>query len=211
MAFTFDTTLAREVYPLAFLVGRWRGAGVISYAGIERQRVLYNIEFSHDGEPYLRYEATLSKLPSEFRRVGERVDLSAPDADFAPPTSNEFAAATVWTTETGYWRPSTETIVGLGDGQFAIEVLLADALGRLTAYLGWIGKGRAELASQKMVRTATAPDVTASVRQYGLVQGRLFVSEDIAGYGQPLGSYLAAQLSRVEPDSHISDIPDAQS
>ncbi|QAY69224.1 FABP family protein [Xylanimonas protaetiae] len=195
MPFAFDETLAPELYPLAWLVGRWRGAGVLAYPGIERRRVAADVVFDHDGGPYLRYEATLRVLEGD---VPERVDLGAPDADFALPTDDEVAAAAVWTTETGYWRASTDTLDGLTADQHTIEVLLADASGRLTAFLGWVGGGRVELASQRTVRTSTAPDVSGSRRMLGLVGGRLFWSEDLVAFGQPLQSYSSGQLTRLD-------------
>ncbi|MCL1870008.1 MAG: FABP family protein [Promicromonosporaceae bacterium] len=195
MAFAFPEGLAPEVYPLAWLVGAWRGAGVVEYPGIDRRRVAADVVFDHDGGPYLRYEATLRVLEGD---VPERIDLGAPDADFAAPSDDEVAAAPVWTTETGYWRPSTEALDGLGDDKHTIEVLLADASGRLTAYLGWIGGGRVELASQRTIRTTTSPDVSGSRRMLGLVDGRLFWSEDLIGFGQPLQSYSSGQLTRLE-------------
>ncbi len=195
MPFAFDANLAPELYPLAWLVGRWRGAGVLAYPGIERKRVAADVVFDHDGGPYLRYESTLRVLDGD---VPERIDLGAPDADFAPPTDDEVENATVWTTETGYWRASTDTLDGLTAEQHTIEVLLADASGRLTAFLGWVGNGRVELASQRTIRTSTAPDVSGSRRMFGLVGGRLFWSEDLVAFGQPLQSYSSGQLTRLE-------------
>jgi hypothetical protein len=195
MPFAFDESLAPEVYPLAWLVGRWRGAGVVEYPGVARRRVAADVVFAHDGGPYLRYESTLRLLAGD---VPERIDMAAPDADFAPPSDADVAAAQVWTTETGYWRPSTEALDGLTDDQHTIEVLLADASGRLTAYLGWVGGGRVELASQRTVRTATSPDVSGSRRMFGLVHGRLFWSEDLTAFGHPLQSYSSGQLVRLD-------------
>jgi hypothetical protein len=152
--------------------------------------------FAHDDPrtEHLRYEAQMRVLPGD---VGDTIDMAAPDADFAPPTDDEMAAADPWAAETGYWRASSESIDGLTDDQHPIEAFLADASGRLTAFLGWVGSGRIELASQRVVRSASSWDVSGSRRMYGFVDGRLFVSEDLIAFGQPLGSYLAAQLWRV--------------
>lgn len=195
MPFAFDETLAPEVYPLAWLVGRWRGAGVLEHPEIPRRRVVADVVFDHDGGPYLRYEATLRTLAGD---VGERIDLGAPDADFALPSDEEAAEAAVWSTETGYWRISTDPMEGLTEDQKPVEVMLADAAGRMTAYLGWVGNARIELASQRVLRMSTSSDVTGSRRMYGLVDGRLFFTEDLIAFGHPLQSYVSGQLTRLD-------------
>ena len=63
MPFTFPDGLAPEAYPLAWLVGHWRGEGVISYPDIPETTFVQDVVFDHDGGPYLRYEAT-TRLPA---------------------------------------------------------------------------------------------------------------------------------------------------
>ncbi|QAY63698.1 FABP family protein [Xylanimonas allomyrinae] len=195
MPFAFPEGLAPEVYPLAWLVGRWRGVGVLEYPGVTRSRVVADVVVDHDGGPYLRYESTLRVLDGE---VPDRIDLGAPDADFALPADAQVAGATVWSAETGYWRVSTKAVDGLADDQHPVEVMLADAAGRLTAYFGWVGRGRVELTSQRMIHSPTGADVSESRRLYGSVHGRLFWSEDLAAFGNPLQSYVAGQLTRLD-------------
>ena len=59
MAFSLPDGLAPEVYPLAWLVGRWRGEGVVGYPGIEETAFTQDVVFDHDGGPYLRYTSTI--------------------------------------------------------------------------------------------------------------------------------------------------------
>jgi hypothetical protein len=106
------------------------------------------------------------------------------------------AAATVWSTETGYWRVSTDRPDGLENDKHALEVLTADASGRITVYVGAAGNGRIDLASDAIARTSTAAEVRASKRLYGLVQGRLLWVEELAAFGEPLRSYASAELDR---------------
>ena len=173
MPFEFPEGLAPEVYPLAWLVGRWHGEGVIDHPATGERAFVNDVVIDHDGGPYLRYESTL--------RV-----LEAGPAD-----------GTVWSTESGYWRISTDRPDGLPDESHAVEVLLADASGRLSLFLGVVGNGRVDLATDFVARTATASEVTAAKRMYGLVEGQLLWAEDLAAFGHPLRSYASARLDRV--------------
>jgi len=91
-------------------------------------------------------------------------------------------------TETGYWRPQP-------DGK--VEVTLAHPTGIVEIYLGEITGTRIELATDVVARTATAKEVTAGRRIYGLVGPDLAWAYDMAAMGQPLQSHLSAMLQRV--------------
>jgi hypothetical protein len=89
--------------------------------------------------------------------------------------------------ETGYWRPQE-------DG--AIEVVLAHPTGIVEIYIGQITGTKIELATDAVVRTATAKEVTAGRRLYGLIGADLGWAYDMAAVGQPLQSHVSAQLKR---------------
>jgi len=59
MAFTLPDGLAPEMYPLAWLVGRWHGEGVVGYPGIEETAFTQDLVVDHDGGPYLSYTSTI--------------------------------------------------------------------------------------------------------------------------------------------------------
>ncbi|MBC7551984.1 MAG: FABP family protein, partial [Cellulomonas sp.] len=59
MPFDLPDGLAPEVYPLAWLVGHWRGEGVVGYPGIEEAAFVQDVQVDHDGGPYLRYTSTM--------------------------------------------------------------------------------------------------------------------------------------------------------
>jgi hypothetical protein len=191
MTFTIPEGLAPEVYPLAWLVGRWHGEGVVGYPGIEETAFTQDVAFTHDGGPYLAYTATI-RLVVAPDDAAELIDPAAA-ADPGP----------VWSTESGYWRVPPERPVGLTDDQFPVEVLLADPSGCLSLYLGAVGKGRIDLASDLIARTATGAEVTAGKRLYGLVRGNLLWAFDLAAFGHPMQTYASAQLVRV-PDNDAS-------
>ena len=90
--------------------------------------------------------------------------------------------------ETGYWRPQE-------DG--SLEVVLAHPTGIVEIYLGRVAGTKVELATDAVVRTATAKEVTAGQRLYGLIGTDLGWAYDMAAVGQPLQSHVSAQLKRV--------------
>jgi len=60
MAFEFPTGLNPELFPLAWLVGKWEGVGEISYhEEVPTARIYNQITFTHDGGPYLQYESVI--------------------------------------------------------------------------------------------------------------------------------------------------------
>ena len=204
MPFDLPDGLAPEVYPLAWLVGHWRGEGVVGYPGIEEAAFVQDVHVDHDGGPYLRYTSTmrLVVVPDNPAALIDEIDrdvavaTGTPEGAVAGATPAE--AGPVWSTESGFWRVSPERPAELGDGQFPVELLIADPAGHLALYLGIVGSGRIELASDLIASTATAVDVSAGTRLYGLVQGDLMWAWDLAAFGQPLQTYASARLIRME-------------
>ena len=76
--------LPPELVPLAWLIGRWEGAGVLGYPTIESINFGQEIEFSHIGKPFLTYTSQTWLLADDGTRV------------------RPLAA------EAGYWRPRPE-------------------------------------------------------------------------------------------------------
>jgi THAP4-like, heme-binding beta-barrel domain len=91
-------------------------------------------------------------------------------------------------TETGYWRPQPEN---------QLEVLLAHPTGFAEVYLGQVTGTKIEMATDAVVRTASAKEYTAGRRLYGLIGADLGWAYDMAAVGQPLQSHISAQLKRV--------------
>jgi THAP4-like, heme-binding beta-barrel domain len=90
--------------------------------------------------------------------------------------------------ETGFWRPQPDGI---------IEVVLAHPTGITEIYIGQQTGTKIELATDAVVRTSTAKEVTAGKRLYGLIGADLGWAYDLAAVGQPLQSHVSAQLKRV--------------
>jgi hypothetical protein len=90
--------------------------------------------------------------------------------------------------EAGFWRPQP-------DG--TLEVVLAHGSGITEVWIGQVTGTRIEMATDAVVRTASAKEVTAGRRLYGLIGADLGYAYDMAAVGQPLQSHLSAQLKRV--------------
>lgn len=76
--------LPTPLVPLAWLIGRWEGAGVVGYPTIESANFGQELELWHDGRPFLHYRSQTWLLDDE----GQQVRPLA--------------------TEVGFWRPQED-------------------------------------------------------------------------------------------------------
>ena len=171
-----DTPTA--LLPLAWLLGRWEGAGVLGHPGRggEDTRFGQVVEFSHDGRDFLRYTATSWAL-REDGSTAEPLDV-----------------------ETGFWRPQpVDAAARPADGPVPVEleVVLAHPTGVVEVFVGTATGPRIDLSTDVVARTATAHEYTAANRMYGLVEGDLLWALDVAADGHPMRSYASARLKRV--------------
>lgn len=132
------------------------------------------MEFATDGRPFLEYRS-MSWIVDEDN---ERIRPAA--------------------TETGYWRPRPDN---------GVELLLAHPTGFVELWIGRvevtamrdarITGARIELTTDAVVRTQSAKEVNAGHRLYGLVEGRLLHTYDMAAMGHPLTNHLAIAMEPV--------------
>jgi hypothetical protein len=73
-----------DLAPLAFLLGRWEGAGVGGYPTIESFQFGQELTFTHNGKPFLIYTSRTWRLDAEGN-IGQPL-----------------------ATETGFWRPQPD-------------------------------------------------------------------------------------------------------
>ncbi|RCV51085.1 FABP family protein [Marinitenerispora sediminis] len=179
--------MQQEVHPdlerLSFLLGRWEGVGVAGYPGLPEFQFGQEVEFTHDGGPYLSYR-------SRVWRVREDGTLG----DFV-------------TAESGYWRarPRPEGAAAGAEGSrdagtVHLEVLISHPEGFTEVYLGTIFASRVELSTDAVLRTETGQAVAAGHRLYGLFgenRETLGYAWDLAADGHDLRPYMSAQLKRA--------------
>ena len=98
--------------------------------------------------------------------------------------------------ETGFWRPLPDN---------GVEVLLTHSTGILEMYLGKVEVGaiqdaritraKAELRTDVVVRSDSAKPYQTGHRLYGLAEGDLLWTFDMAAMGEGLSNHVAARLS----------------
>lgn len=97
-----------DCVPIAWLLGRWEGAGVGGYPTIESFQLGQEIEFGHNGKPFLTYQSRTWAL-DETGRPGQPLAM-----------------------ETGYWRPQpggTEIEVLLAHPTGIVEIWVGEIAG----------------------------------------------------------------------------------
>ena len=149
------------------LVGVWRGEGEVVYPTI-------------DGPFHFGQQITVAHDGRPFLSWESRAWLlDGPGGAVVRPAAREV----------GWWRPQE-------DG--TIEVLIAHVTGILEIYYGSARTQTSwELSTDAVVRTASAKDVQAATRLYGIVDGDLFYVEERAMMGQEMQPHTSARLERV--------------
>ena len=182
---TLDESLDPACLPLAWLLGRWEGAGVGQWPDGSGYRFGQELVIGHDGRAFLAYESASWVLTEDGTPTG--------------PGPRE----------TGYLRPVAPIRADAGrsdadpdpdpdrdpDGHDT-ELLLAHHDGIVELYLGRRTGARLELATDAVVRTAAAPGRAAAHRLYGLVEGDLLWAWD-AGDRKRMAAVMSARLRRV--------------
>lgn len=193
--FVIPDNLAPETYPMAWLVGSWRGYGVLGYPGIDDAAVICDLEIASDEQlPYLtvRSRWTLAK------EHPDEIDKELPGA----PGVAQLTPDRVWAEATGYLRQSSEKE---GD----LEAMMATPDGRVSLYIGQINGPRMQLVSDAMIRSATGAEVSAAAIQVGLVESDMLFAYDMAAFGESMRSYCAGRLSRVQDEEAADEATQA--
>lgn len=149
-------------------LGRWRGRGRGGYPTIEDFDYAQELRISHDGRPFLAYESRAWLLDAESQPVR--------------PAGRE----------SGWWRP----VLADGGPTGELEVLLTTPTGIMELHLGRVNGHQIELATDAVMRTSTAKEVTAGRRLYGIVDGALLYVQELAAVGHGLAPHLSARLTR---------------
>lgn len=166
--------LPEQLRPWAWLLGTWEGVGLGQYPTIDDFRFGQQVSFSTDGRPFLTYFSQTWQLDAD----GERIRPLA--------------------VESGFWRPQPDN---------EVEVLLTHSTGYAEVWLGKmevtglvnaeITGAKVELTTDAVLRTESAKDYSGGHRLYGLVDGDLLWTFDMAAMGHELSNHVAIKLSPV--------------
>ncbi len=170
---THDLRQGPDLHPallgLLPFIGLWRGRGRGGYPTVEDFDFAQEIRISHDGRPFLHYESRAWLLDDQ----SQPVRISA--------------------REIGWWRPVCVDDRPTDD----IEALMSSPTGVMELYLGRAKGLQLEMATDAVLRTATAKEVTAGHRLFGIVEGALLYAQEMAAEGHGLAPHLSARLIRV--------------
>ena len=218
MAFTLPDDLAPELYPLSWLIGTWRGYGILTYGEtIPEQAVYQEMVFDHDGGPYLRQRTTIWTVDATRSK---NLNFEMPGLEGA----GLLAPARIWSTETTYWRPVGQEqpeAEGTDSAESAdradtrtpvtsLELVSADPAGHVAVWEGWIQGPRAQVGTQAVGRTRTSVSVTEMTRMFGLVGGDLMWTQDMAAFDvEKSTTYASGRLGRVEDSDDPANQPGA--
>lgn len=196
--------LPSELAPLFWLLGVWEGSGVLNYPVGDQVRNYefgQRVSFSHDGLPHLNYSSYTWLLDSDgdqplptplMTEVGFwRLARPATDADPGPGLLAGVGDPAYGSAE------DVETLRNTNDG-FDLEVSILHPGGVSELYLGQVKSARIDLATDAVMRSASAKEHTASTRMYGLVDEHLLWAWDLAALGRPLTSHASGRLARVD-------------
>jgi hypothetical protein len=197
--FDLDTSVPAEIGPLSWLLGVWEGSGVVHYTigdEVREHEFGQRVSFSQDGLPYLNYNSYTWLLDDDQTPLASETGywrLSRPLADGDPgPAMLPSVGERPFTTAEAVETLRNEV------GGFDIEVSLIHPGGVHELYLGRVKGPRIDLATDAVMRSATAKEYAAATRIYGLVEGALLWAWDIAALGQDLRTHSSGRLERVE-------------
>lgn len=195
--FVIPDDLPIELTPFTFLLGQWRGSGVVSYPVGDNPAT--EIEFFQ----------TLSFRP-----------LASGKLDFESVVQD--AKGNLVSSEKGFWmlsRPANDGDAGPGllpgngepaitvredlelwrnaAGGFDIEALIIQPSGIAELYFGQIKGARIDIATDAVLRSPNAKEYSSAQRVLGLVEGALLWAWDMAAVGSPLKSHASARLEKI--------------
>lgn len=168
----FEARIPEELVRLSWLLGDWEGTGRGHYPDVPDFSFVQQAEFRNDGRPFISY-VSRSWLLNEDGSVGEPL-----------------------ATESGFWRLPKPDVV---------ELVLVHATGIAETWAGLnevlqiedarITSARARIGTTHVMRTETAEDVRAGERLYGLMEGHLVWTYDMAADEHPMQNHLWARLA----------------
>jgi hypothetical protein len=171
---THDLRTGPDLHPallgLLPFVGLWRGRGQGGFPAPADYDFAQEVRISHDGRPFLRFEARSWLLDDESKPAGE------------------------WITESGFWRP----VLAGGRATDEMEAVMISPDGVAEIYVGKvIGTTRLEIEADAIAYTPSGLHVTAGHRLFGIVEGALLYAYEQGVDDSGLRPHMSARLLRI--------------
>jgi hypothetical protein len=163
--------LPPEIVRISCLLGHWEGVGQGQYPNSSNFSFIQQLEFNNDGRPFIDYESKSWELNA--------------DGSAGKPLHSE----------KGFWKPGEGTSVEVSITHVTgISEIWTGLNEVLTIEEAKITSARARIATQWVGRVPSAKPVDAGDRLYGLMNGELMWTYDMAAVGQEMQNHLWARL-----------------
>ena len=171
---THDLRSGPDLHPallgLLPFVGLWRGRGQGGFPAEKDYDFAQEVRISHDGRPFLRFEARSWLLDDDSKPAGE------------------------WIAESGFWRP----VLADGRATDEMEATMITPDGTAELYVGkTIGTTRLEMEADAIAYTPSGLHLTGGHRLFGIVDGALLYAHGMAVDGSELRDHMSARLLRI--------------
>jgi hypothetical protein len=195
--FVIPDDLPIELTPFTFLLGEWRGSGIVSYPVGDKPATeiefFQTVSFRPMANGKLDFESVVQDAQGKLL-VSEKGFwmLSRPsnDGDSGPGLLPGTGVPAITVREDlELWRNAA--------GGFDIEALIIQPSGIAELYFGQIKGARIDIATDAVLRSPNAKEYTAAQRVLGLVEGALLWAWDMAAVGSPLKSHASARLEKI--------------
>ena len=194
--FVIPDDLPIELTPFTFLVGSWRGSGVVSYLpGEDNEHEFFQtMSFVPHKNGSLEYLSDVNDAKGSLlgqERGYFRISRPATESDSGPGLLPSDGSQVLTVREDlELWRNAA--------GGFDIEALIVNPNGVAELYFGQIKGARMDIATDAVMRSPNAKEYSSATRLFGLVEGALLWAWDMSAIGQPLKSHASARLEKVE-------------
>ena len=173
--------LPPEIVRISWLLGHWEGVGQGQYPNSSNFSFIQQLEFNNDGRPFIDYESKSWELKA--------------DGSAGEPLHSE----------KGFWKPGEGTSVEVSISHVTgISEIWTGLNEVLTIEEAKITSARARIATQWVGRVPSAKPVDAGDRLYGLMNGELMWTYDMAAVGQEMQNHLWARLKPLS-ETQISE------
>ncbi len=172
--------LPPEIVRISWLLGHWEGVGQGQYPNSSNFSFIQQLEFNNDGRPFIDYESKSWELNA--------------DGTAGKPLHSE----------KGFWKPGEGTSVEVSISHVTgISEIWTGINEVLTIEEAKITSARARIATQWVGRVPSAKPVDAGDRLYGLMNGELMWTYDMAAVGQEMQNHLWARLKPLSESQII--------